>query len=487
VGELIERFHKYFVISTLKGIILCYKNYKGENIIFQNKSYRLLLLGSVLGFSIPNLAQASGFALAETSASGQGNSYAGAAAHATDGSTVWSNPAGMMKLDRDQLVVVGHIISPSASFTNNGSMLASGAPLTGPDDDGGSLAFVPNLYWVKTINDSTRFGLGVNSPFGLATEYDNNWVGRYHGVLSDLKTVNINPSLAYRINDRFSIGGGLDIMLGTIELSSAIDFGSVCVAELGAAFCNIPAGANPQTVDGFADLSGDNLDNISTGFNLGITFEATNHTTVGLTYRSEIEMKVTGDADFTIPSNPTIQTLVALSGAFVDTGLKSTVDLPASLSLSASHQVSKFTILADISWTGWSSFQELRIVYDNPAQPDTVTTEEWVDTLRFALGFDYQYSDALILRTGVAFDETPVPSAERRTVRLPGNDRTWLSFGLTYLISKNMTMDVGYSHLFVDDAPINNQLESRPELEATITGEYEASVNILSAQLNWYY
>ena len=453
-----------------------------------HKIYRSLVIGSLFSCVIPGMAQASGFALIENSASGQGNAYAGAAAHATDGSTVWFNPAGMMKLDRDQLVFVGHIISPSASFTNNGSMLASGAQLTGLGDDGGSLALVPNFYWVKTINDSMKFGLGVNSPFGLATEYDNNWVGRYHGVLSDLKTVNFNPSLAYRINDRVSIGGGLDIMLGTIDLSSAIDFGSVCVAEISAGFCTTQ-GADPQTVDGFADLSGDNLDNISTGFNLGITFEVASQTTVGLAYRSEVEMKITGDADFTIPSNPTIQTLAALSGAFIDTGLKSTVDLPASLSLSASHQISKFTILADISWTGWSSFQELRIVYDNPNQPDTVTTEEWVDTLRFALGFDYQYSDALILRTGVAFDETPVPSAERRTVRLPGNDRTWLSFGLTYLINKNMTMDVGYSHLFVDDAPINNQLEfeSRPELEATITGEYEASVDILSAQLNWYY
>ena len=205
-------------------------------------------------------------------------------------------------------------------------------------------------------------------------------------------------------------------------------------------------------------------------------------------------MKVTGDADFTVPtSSGALNAVIAGSvvngdGLFADTGLNSTVDLPASLSLSASHQISKFTILADVTWTGWSSFQELRIVYDNPDQPDTVTTEEWVDTYRFSVGFDYQYSDGLILRTGVAFDETPVPSAERRTVRLPGNDRTWLSFGLTYLISKNMTMDVGYSHLFVDDGPINNTLEtSTAELNATVTGEYEASVNVLSAQLDWYY
>ena len=456
---------------------------------------------ALLSFAIPNLALASGFALIENSASGQGNAYAGAAAHAQDSSTIYFNPAGMMKLDRDQLTVAGHLVSPNASFTNNGSALspalgAASGPLTGPDDDGGSIAVVPNLYWVKTLGDSTRFGLGINSPFGLATEYDANWVGRYHGVLSDLKTINFNPSLAYKINDRISIGGGLDIMLGSVDLTSAIDFGSVCVAGLTPTLgqpaaigaCNAD-GAGPQGIDGFADLNGNNFDDISTGYNLGITIEATGSTTVGIAYRSEIEMNVTGDAKFTVPTSSTaLNTVIAGSGAFIDTGLRSTVDLPASLSFSLSQRVGKFALLADVTWTGWSSFQELRIVYDNPSQPDSVTTEAWVDTYRYSLGFDYLSSDKLILRAGLAYDQTPVPDAAHRTVRLPGNDRTWLSMGLTYLINKDMSVDVGYSHLFVDDAQINNQFESGiPELQATVTGEYEASVDILSAQFNWYY
>ncbi|MFA9421596.1 MAG: OmpP1/FadL family transporter, partial [Gammaproteobacteria bacterium] len=206
--------------------------------MFSNNSYRPLLLGVSLSLVVPNLAQASGYALIENSASGQGNAFAGAAAHATDGSTVWFNPAGMMKLDRDQLVFAGHIVSPNAEFTNNKSKDAFGNDLVGINDDGGSTAFVPNFYWVKTINDATKFGIGVTSPFGLATEYEfnqaagpeSNFVGRYHGVLSELKTININPSLAYKINDRVSIGGGLNLMFGTVALSSAIDFGALCVA-----------------------------------------------------------------------------------------------------------------------------------------------------------------------------------------------------------------------------------------------------------------
>ena len=145
----------------------------------------------------------------------------------------------------------------------------------------------------------------------------------------------------------------------------------------------------------------------------------------------------------------------------------------------------KITYLADITWTGWSSFDELRIVYDSGVPTDTVTTEDWDDTLRYSVGFDYQYSDTMILRSGLAYDETPIPSPERRTPRIPGNDRTWLSFGLTYMLDDQSSIDVGYSHLFIDDTGINNTLESTaPPLNATLTGTYTASVDILSVQWN---
>ena len=199
-------------------------------------------------------------------------------------------------------------------------------------------------------------------------------------------------------------------------------------------------------------------------------------------------MKVKGDADFTVPtSSTTLNNVIAGSGGlFDDTGLKATVNLPASLALSVAHRAGKITYLADVTWTGWSVFDELRIVYDNPVQPDTVTTEAWEDTMRYSLGIDYQYSDKWILRTGIALDETPVPDAEHRTPRLPGNDRTWFSLGFTYMINQKFSVDVGYSHLFIDDAKTNNTLETAtPELNATLTGTYEADVDILSGQLNW--
>jgi len=446
-----------------------------------------LITVMLLGCLLPGLSRAAGFALIELSGSGQGNAFAGAAASASDASTIFFNPAGMMLLDGDQMAFAGHLIMPQADFTNQGSSAAAilgGAPLTGEEDDGGYNAIVPNFYWVREIDASMKFGLGVNAPFGLATKYDDDWVGRYHGVVSDLQTIDINPSLAYRVNEQLSIGGGVNVLLADVNLSSAVDFGAVCVASLGPATC-AGLGSLPQQNDGFVEFKADNFDDLGLGFNLGLMYEISRATRVGFSYRSEIKIKASGDADFRVPSN---MAFLMSSGLFLDSGISADVNLPQILSLSIAHQSGKITYLADVTWTGWSSFDELRIVYDNTAQPDSVTTEEWQDSLRYSFGIDYQYSDRMVLRTGIALDETPVPSAERRTPRLPGNDRTWLSFGMTYRYSDQMTFDVGYSHLFVDNAKIDNTFESSvPTLAATLSGEYEASVDILSAQLNWKY
>jgi long-chain fatty acid transport protein len=439
---------------------------------------------------LPTLSQASGFALIEMNARGQGNAYAGAAAYTPDASTVYLNPAAMMTLKENQIAGAFHLIMPNASFTNDGSTAADilGAPdLKGPDDDGGKNAVVPNFYWVTSINEDAKFGLGVNAPFGLETNYNDEWVGRYHAIKSNTRTINVNPSLAYRLDEQWSIGAGLDIMFGHVELSNAVDFGAVCAAAAGSgavppADC---AGSPPQGADGKAEYEADNTDNISTGFNLGLLFEVTPQTSLGISYRSEIEMKAEGDVDWTVPDQLGFLTA---GGKFTDGGIKATVNLPASFSFSLAHTASKFTWLADATWTGWSSFEELAIVYDNTAQDPSVTTYDWKDTMRYSVGLDYQYSDTWVLRTGLAFDESPVPNKEQRTPRLPGNDRTWLSLGASYMQNKTMSWDFGYSHLFIDDAEIENEFENDvPTLQATLKGDYDASVDIVSLQFNWKY
>ena len=459
-----------------------------------NFNLQSFVLASLLTLGSVGSAYASGFALIEVNATGQGNAYAGAAANTNNASTIFFNPAGMMNLDGQQLVLAAHYIDPSADFDNDGSTLApslGSGPLSGEDDDGGESAFIPNLYWVKPLEGNMSFGLGVNTPFGLKTEYDDEWVGRYHGILSDLKTINVNPSLGYRVNEKLSIGGGVNVMFAKVDLTSAVDMGALCLA-LAAGVCG-PAGVTPGTLsnDGSAELDGDSYDDLALGFNFGLHYMISNQTSIGVAYRSEIDVEVEGDADFSLPAvtdvaSGAVAGVIGGSGLFVDTGLNAEVTLPASFSVSIAHKVNKFTWLADVTWTGWSSFDELRVEYDNPSQPDSVTTEDWDDTMRYSIGFDYQATDKLILRAGLALDETPVPSRERRTPRLPGDDREWISMGFSYMATKAVSIDFGYSHLFIDDAKIDNEFESSvPTLNHQLTGEYEAEVDIVSVQLNW--
>lgn len=451
------------------------------------KQYKTGISSFVLAMSIAGFSSqtySSGFALIENSASGQGNAFAGAAAAAEDASTIWFNPAGMMKIKEDQIIIAGHYISPKSSFTNGNSVDAFGTPLSGPDDDGGIDAFVANFYWMMGVADNMKVGVGVTTPFGLKTLYDDSWKGRYHAVETDLKTININPSIAYQVNDKFDIGGGINLMLADVILTSAIDFGALCYAVSTPSSCDAQ-GNTPQGADGFADLTGDNFSDLAWGLNLGLMYSFTPATRLGVAWRSETKIKVRGDAKFKVPASAAFATS---AGRFIDTGLKAEVTLPQSFSVSLAHDMNQWKWLADITWTGWSSFQELRIVYDNPNQPDSVTTENWNDTFRYSIGADYTLNNIWTLRGGLAYDETPIPDAEHRTPRIPGNSRTWLSLGATYNINPSFIVDVGYSHLFISDTQINNTLESSiPTLAATLNGTYAASVDILSAQLRWNY
>jgi long-chain fatty acid transport protein len=141
--------------------------------------------------------------------------------------------------------------------------------------------------------------------------------------------------------------------------------------------------------------------------------------------------------------------LRTVSGALVDTGGHAAVDLPERASLGAFHELSdRFAILADITWTRWSRFRELRFRFDNPAQPTVVEPQRWNDSFRYALGLRWRPLRALECRIGTAYDETPIPDATLRRPRIPDSDRVWLSAGLGMRPFENVRVDVGYAHLF---------------------------------------
>lgn len=430
----------------------------------------ILISGSLLAAQV----HGSGFALIENSGTGMGNAFAGGSANAEDASTVFFNPAGMMKIKSEQFVFVGHAIMPKAKFSNSGSELAdsyNGQLMTGDQSaDGGQNALVPNIYYVRNIEPGLKFGLGINVPFGLSVKYDDDWIGRYHAVESELSTLNINPAIAYNASEKLSLGFGVSLISAEVILSSAVDFGALIL--------------QPQQQDGFVYIEGDNSGDLSYGWNAGLLYDVSGSTRIGIAYRSKIENTLTGTADFTVPG---AMSSVTDTGLFTDSNLSSDVTFPDTLSLSTFHKYNEsLEVMADITWTGWGSFRELRIKYDNPAQPDSVTTEEWKNTLRYAIGMNYRGYPKWVIRAGIAYDETPVPNSQRRTPRIPDNNRLWLSFGGGYQLNESMLMDFGYSHLSIRDVDIDNEFEaSSPQLGSTLKGTYDSSVDILSLQLTW--
>lgn len=419
-------------------------------------------------------AFASGFALIEQSVSGLGNAYAGGAAIAEDGSTIFYNPAGMTRIP-SQFIGAASVIIPNFKFKNEGSTHVlqpiTGTPLLGGNGgDAGVTKVVPNLYFVKKLNDQVVFGIGVNSPFGLTTDYDTGWVGRYYALKSELLTINVNPSIAYRFSEQFSIGAGLNISYVKAELSNAIDFGTI------GALRGIP-GFTPQGNDGLAKLKGDAW---GLGLNAGILYEFTKDTRIGLAYRSQISYTLKGDSEFYNVPAP-------FSSAFRNGDIEAKLKTPDSLSLSFFHSLNpKWAIMGDVTWTNWSTFDELRIEFDNTGQPDSVVTTDWKDTFRFSLGATFTPTKEWALRIGAAYDQSPTPNERLITPRIPDNDRLWLAIGAGYKFSDSIMFNIGYVHLFFQDAKIYKSV-SNPEdaIRGGLRGKFSGTVDIISAELQW--
>jgi long-chain fatty acid transport protein len=376
-------------------------------------------------------AAASGFALIEQSASGMGNAFAGGAAIADDASTVFFNPAGMSRLSGKQIAVAAHAITPSAKYTSS-----AGVPSGG---DAGSTAIIPNGYFVMEMKPDLRFGLGVNVPFGLETNYDPNWAGKQQAIKSRIETINVNPSLSYQLNDKLSIGGGLDYSHIKGELTQ----------DQGGAI-------------GLAVIQG--TDN-AWGYNLGALYNVDAATRIGAAYRSAISYTLSGT--------------VATSLPFANGPVTLDIKLPGSFSISAFHQYSdKWDVMADVSWTGWSTFKQVKIV-DASGATISNTPENWKDTMRVSLGVTHHYNRQWLARAGLAYDQAPIPDAYR-TARIPDNNRTWLAIGGQYKPAPASAIDVGYSHLFVNDASIN-----QPTPAPALVGSYKISVDTFSVQYTY--
>lgn len=434
-------------------------------------------------------AMSGGFALSEHGASGLGNAYAGAAAISEDGSTAWWNPAGLTELPEREFSLTAHVLRTSTVFENRGTTLGAalgGGDISGPDStNAGTNTLLPNLYYVAPINDRWSYGLSVGVPFGSSTDYDEEWVGRYTTVRSGINVVDINPSIGWRVSDSVRIGVGVSLQLLSAELSSAVDSGAVCLAVFSAAPENcFEAGLTPGNVDrdGLGDVSGDST---GFGFNIGALFLPTDSTKIGVTFRSGVDHQLDGEGEFT--TDDALRGLLDSVGSSLLTTSDASADvsLPPLVAVSVAQKLGqRFELLGDLTWTGWSSLQEIRIEYENEQQPDTLSVIGYEDVFRISAAVNYQLNDRVKLRGGWAFDEEAVVGPETRTARLPGNDRTWIAAGLGYQASDSLSFDVGYVRILLPDTAIDNQNLETPG-GSVVRGTFDSSVDIFSAQVNW--
>lgn len=444
----------------------------------QKNSMKLIPALMLLGFA--GAASASGFAIQNQTGSGNGNAFAGAAAAAEDAGTIYFNPAGMTNLPMGHNVTaVGTILARKIEYKDTGTKTFAGGAVftppaggslsifapTGDGGDAGGVGLIPAGYWSYAYSQNLRFGVGVSPTFGNQTEYSKNFRGFNSGFYAEMAQMNINPSIAFKLNDMISLGAGINFAHNEIELKQGVPLQSPFPGVM-------PAGT-------FVKVTGDDW---TTGFNLGAMFQLSPSTRVGLTYRSETRFDLEGEQKVSNTG------AVLTAGKVVNQDVKASIDMPASASLAISHQMDRWQFLGDYTWTGWSSVDTVRLKNKNTGVQINTLPFNFQDTYRVGFGVNYQYNDKVKTRFGLAYDKSPVKSAAYRTMTLPDSDRTWLSFGAKYTLSKESSLDIGYSHIFFKDARTAKTvpLASIPGgVAQTINGKWDNnSADLLSASYN---
>ena len=442
---------------------------------------------AIAGIAASGAAHGSAFELRENSVKAQGRAMAGSASAIGDASVVANNPAMMSTFDAKTFQFDVTAIDLSFEFEGGGSA-AAGSPLEQPLSGGdggnaGGLTPLPAMSFIMPLSGDFEYltlGAMVSVPFGLATEYDRDWVGRYHGVESDVQVIDLTLAASVDLHERVSAGFGLIVQHSDVTLSNAIDFGSaLCANPATQQLCFMPDPVTgpygPQKNDGFAEVSGTDT---SLGWTVGLNLRPVDSLSLGYAYRSEVKHEVSGDADFTVPSN--VAPILAATGQFVDTEGGARLVLPSTHTFSATWQATdRLALMGEARMTGWSSMEEVRIQFGNPVQPDSVEAYNWDDSWFFSVGAEYALNDRLTLRGGVGHDETPI-AFEYRTPRMPDEDRTWFAIGATWQATENWDITGAYTRIHIGDDPEMDLVGGG----ARLTGSFEGGANLfgVSAQ-----
>src|SRR6516165_2862341 len=480
----------------------------------------------------PLTAQAGSFALNEQSVSGLGVAYAGGAAQASDVSSLFFNPASIALLKQGEIQLGGQLLMPSATFSNEGSRYKlPNTPFNnlaisgGNGGDGGINHILPNIYVSQPLFRSSQYGdlsvgIGLSVPFGLETDYSPGWVGRYNALRSKLTVFDIQPTIAYRLFDRLTLGGSVDIQYASARLTEAIDFGLAGAGALGPfeqalpallAARGVPPAAIPAVVnatrqaynnagfvpggrDGISELNGSDW---RYGFTLGAIVEywkgdereCFQDGRIGFSYRSGTNHDIRGRVEFRdVPSVTAAGAPVqfpqpnVFQSIFSDQNAKAGLDLPGIYHFSVYQRFARqFALMGDIAWTRWSRLQSIPITVQNPNTPTEVINLQYTDSVRYSAGFEWYATKCLTFRLGFAYDETPIRGADTRLPQIPDSNKYFISTGLRWSLTRFCDIDVGYAHVFVPD-PLVNVTDN---FGHNLRGKFDASVDIVGAALTF--
>jgi long-chain fatty acid transport protein len=396
------------------------------------KALFLMIFCSSMLFTFSGPAPAGGLYLNEFGTPSMATAGAGAQALANDASTSFHNPAGMTRLEDNQLMLTGGLLYADTQFDPD-----PGTPISGGDGgDAGGLGPVLGVFYTYSLSDDWKLGLNMISISAAVLDYDDDWTGRYLVQDVSIFTISFMPTVAYRANDWLSLGGGLLFMYGTLEQTIA---------------------GPPPNGTGEVEIDGDDTD---VGFNLSVMAELSDRTRLGLIYASELEPTFSGDVTLTPPG----------FSAGIDAGIV----FPQIVKLSVYHELNdRWALLGTIGWEDWSAFENITMSTRLGSQ---VIPRNWDDTWYFGVGVHYRLSDEWLLQGGIAYDTSPV-DAEDRTPDMPIDEQIRIAVGAQYDWSERVNVGGAFVYADYGDAEIKNPL---------LLGEYENNnIYFIAFNVNW--
>lgn len=401
----------------------------------QRAAFKVALTAIAVAAAFASTAHAAGFMLTEQSAGSLGRAYAGAGVDGTDLSGVYYNPATMV-LHKGTAIQMGFVgIGLNLDYVGED---ANGNEVTANGREKSQA--IPHGYIVHQINDKVWFGLGMTVPFGMGTEYDDNWAGNEHGISATILTFDLNPNFAFKLSEKFSVGVGASIQYAAADLKIRK---------------NITDDLANKGVKDASFRSEIDADSIAWGWNVGMMWSPLENLRFGVSYRSQIQHDAEGDLTIDQLSataadgsdiSQSLGGLLSQMKAYGDMDGAASVTAPAWAMASVAWDVNDLVSLyGTFRWTDWSSFDELKI--DGNGETKSTIPNKWRDTYLGSLGMDLRLTDWWTLRGGIAYESSPIANPQYRTAIIPDADRWWFAIGSSFKWSDNFQTDISFAHL----------------------------------------